>query len=317
MSGKKCEPGCSCKRHNRPKSAKWVTKLCEWRDCDVVFEYDSTDGEHKFCGRKCFHKSHAEWAKSAKDNPDHPFNKRTRTAEQNKAHSECIKKVWQDPNSIFNSKEYRQSISDSMKEALSDESVREQMSERTRLSWKREEVRNSRIRGIETAWSNVELRQKHSEIMKSVFDTPEDRERRSRDMKSARADPDSPVNIALQAIEGNRPGQWSKSAGYHNGVWMRCLNSEGVFAQELDEAGIEWVYEPVGFRLSWCIYYPDFYLPEFDIWIEVKGWMTERAQEKIDSFRQETGKTLVVVRQDELPTSVYETKVQELVGVVV
>lgn len=213
--------------------------------------------------------------------------------------------------------EVKQRLSETMKVVCNTPEERERRSQRSRDMWADEDFHESQVERLREVWSDPSLRSKHSEIMKDICGTDEERERRSVRMKSARADLDSPVNIALQAIEDNRPGQWSKSAGYHNGVYMRCLNSEGVFAQELDEAGIEWVYEPVGFRLSWCIYYPDFYLPEFDIWIEVKGWMTERAQEKIDSFRQGTGKTLVVVRQDELPTSVYETKVQELVGVVV
>jgi len=87
---------------------------------------------------------------------------------------------------------------------------------------------------------------------------------------------------------------------------MRCLNSEGVFAQQLDEVGIAWVYEPRRFKLSWCTYLPDFYLPEFDIWVEVKGFMSEEAQQKIDTFRRETGKTLVVVFQTDLPVTKYQ-----------
>jgi len=94
--------------------------------------------------------------------------------------------------------------------------------------------------------------------------------------------------------------------GDHAGVRMRCLNSEGVFAQQLDEVGIAWVYEPRRFKLSWCTYLPDFYLPEFDIWVEVKGFMSEEAQQKIDTFRRETGKTLVVVFQTDLPVTKYQ-----------
>lgn len=103
-------------------------------------------------------------------------------------------------------------------------------------------------------------------------------------------------------LEGGTPN-YSKSAGYYtNGVWMRCLNSEGVFARELDKAGIQWVYEPKRFKLSWTSYCPDFYLPEFDVYVEVKGWLDSVSKRKIDSFRQETGKTLIVVMQSELPT---------------
>lgn len=57
------------------------------------------------------------------------------------------------------------------------------------------------------------------------------------------------------------------------------------------------------FKLSWCSYLPDFHLPEFDIWVEVKGWSDRRRtewQRKAETFRRETGKTLVVVYQTEL-----------------
>lgn len=98
-----------------------------------------------------------------------------------------------------------------------------------------------------------------------------------------------------------------KSGGVHAGVWMRCLNSEGVFARQLDAAGIEWVYEPYRFRLSIGSYLPDFYLPQFDIWVEVKGSPRQHGKwpEKIKAFRQETGKCLVIVFQSELESRKY------------
>lgn len=97
-----------------------------------------------------------------------------------------------------------------------------------------------------------------------------------------------------------------RSAGYHQGVRMRCLNSEGVFAQEMDRAGITWLYEPRWFTTSLGLYLPDFYLPEFDIWIDVKGYMRPKALAKIEAFRAELGKCLVIVFQTELPTKKYK-----------
>jgi hypothetical protein len=99
---------------------------------------------------------------------------------------------------------------------------------------------------------------------------------------------------------------WGK-AGAHAGVRMRCLNSEGVFAQDCEAAGVLWKYEPRRFRLSWCTYRPDFYLPEFDIWVEVKGYpeMPGNWPKKVESFRNETGKTLIVVFMKELSSLTY------------
>jgi hypothetical protein len=100
---------------------------------------------------------------------------------------------------------------------------------------------------------------------------------------------------------------WGKP-GVHAGVKMHCLNSEGVFARDCDEAGIAWRYEPCRFKLSWCTYRPDFYLPEFDIWVEVKGYPEQPGQwkRKVESFRKETGKTIIVVFQRELSCLTYE-----------
>lgn len=99
---------------------------------------------------------------------------------------------------------------------------------------------------------------------------------------------------------------WGKP-GIHAGVRMDCLNSEGGFARDLDEAGVRWVYQPRRFSLSWCTYKPDFYLPEFDVWVEVKGYPEQPGNwpAKVDSFRQETGKTLIVVFQRELSSMKY------------
>jgi hypothetical protein len=74
---------------------------------------------------------------------------------------------------------------------------------------------------------------------------------------------------------------------------------EAIVAEMLDKCDIQWEYEPKRFVLSWTTYCPDFYLPEFDIWLEVKGWEQDRPMRKVDSFRKETGKTLVLVRDSE------------------
>lgn len=39
----------------------------------------------------------------------------------------------------------------------------------------------------------------------------------------------------------------------------------------LDALDIKWLYEPQGFTVGGKPYLPDFYLPEIDFWVEVKG----------------------------------------------
>ena len=86
---------------------------------------------------------------------------------------------------------------------------------------------------------------------------------------------------------------------------MRCLNSEGVFADSLDESGVKWIYEPKRFRTLLGSYLPDFFLPEFNVWVEVKGWPDPLALNKVEAFRREYGKCIIVVYQKELPTMLY------------
>jgi hypothetical protein len=74
---------------------------------------------------------------------------------------------------------------------------------------------------------------------------------------------------------------------------------EAECAEIMDNYGVEWIYEPKRFKLGWTTYMPDFYLPEFNIYLEVKGWMMKEAQMKIDSFRA-LNYNLVIVRKEDL-----------------
>ena len=51
--------------------------------------------------------------------------------------------------------------------------------------------------------------------------------------------------------------------------------SENIFADHLDLFSIDWIYEPTSFPLKWgsgsikMMFTPDFYLPDYDIYIEI------------------------------------------------
>jgi hypothetical protein len=58
---------------------------------------------------------------------------------------------------------------------------------------------------------------------------------------------------------------------------------EVIVAEWLDKNNVKWEYETRSFDYEWDgikKYYPDFYLPEFNIYIEVKGFETERDRAK-------------------------------------
>ena len=59
---------------------------------------------------------------------------------------------------------------------------------------------------------------------------------------------------------------------------------EANFAKWCDLSGIKWKYEPKTFRYEKYKYTPDFYLSEFDCWIEIKGYWREYSKKKFYIF---------------------------------
>ena len=74
-------------------------------------------------------------------------------------------------------------------------------------------------------------------------------------------------------------------AGYYKEVWMRS-SYERAYAKHLDKNNIKWKYEPRVFKLKNKSYKPDFYLQKEKIYVEIKGWMTFEALEKIKEFKK-------------------------------
>src|SRR4051794_21058893 len=71
--------------------------------------------------------------------------------------------------------------------------------------------------------------------------------------------------------------------------------AEAEFARLLDFYGIEWQYEPRAFPLEWQdgrivrMFRPDFYLPEYDLYIEItvmKQALVRRKNRKLRKLRE-------------------------------
>jgi len=73
-------------------------------------------------------------------------------------------------------------------------------------------------------------------------------------------------------------------------VWMRS-SYETKFAYFLDLSRIKWLYEPKAFKLivdrKETTYTPDFYLPDFACWIEIKGYWRADAKTKFEVFKEQ------------------------------
>lgn len=78
-----------------------------------------------------------------------------------------------------------------------------------------------------------------------------------------------------------------------NGKW------ELEVAQFLDKNQIEWERPKIGFEYIWNngthIYYPDFYLPASNLYIEVKGYERER-----DRYKWTVVKNLLIIKVKEI-----------------
>jgi hypothetical protein len=75
---------------------------------------------------------------------------------------------------------------------------------------------------------------------------------------------------------------------------------ELIYLEHLQASGIAFMYEPKLFCLTPSLRYtPDFYLPETDEWVEVKGHLSDRSAEKIKLFR-ELGHKLTVLSQPQI-----------------
>ncbi len=75
---------------------------------------------------------------------------------------------------------------------------------------------------------------------------------------------------------GYRPNSTRKIRSEYNGYWMDS-GAERKFAELLDKNNIRWIkntdkfftYRDISGKLR--KYYPDFYLPDYDYWVEIKG----------------------------------------------
>ena len=112
--------------------------------------------------------------------------------------------------------------------------------------------------------------------------------------------------------------EWSGKRG--NGGYREDLGQyfrsewEAAYARYLNDNNIDWSYEIYGFILSnEKKYLPDFYLPQTDEWVEVKGWWDNKSLEKCNLFEADyPGETLVKIDKTNYnlikPYTHYKTK---------
>jgi hypothetical protein len=87
-------------------------------------------------------------------------------------------------------------------------------------------------------------------------------------------------------MQGRKHPHFGKVLFHGKRIWYKdnCFHSqwEVNFAQFLDDNDIKWIYEPKAFDLGDTTYTPDFYLPETNEYIEIKGYWIDDAKFKFD-----------------------------------
>lgn len=122
-------------------------------------------------------------------------------------------------------------------------------------------------------------------------------------------------DLAMKSLEGRKRNgtKINNQSAYSNckGGFREDLNQyfrsawEANIARILNYSNIQWKYEPHRFYFSDEVevisYLPDFYLPEYDLWIEVKGWFDDKSIRRLKLFKEyypDESKKLIVIDND-------------------
>ena len=102
---------------------------------------------------------------------------------------------------------------------------------------------------------------------------------------------DIPIRTMAESQKGKYNSMYGKPCSnikkiLYNGIGM-CSSWEVEYAKYLDKNNIKWLYEPKRFYFKDCTYLPDFYLPETDTYIEIKGWWRGDGKKKIKRFKEQ------------------------------
>lgn len=127
-----------------------------------------------------------------------------------------------------------------------------------------------------------------------------------------------PWNKGLKGFNsGKNNPQYGKVPSPKTGInsWHRygkiCLRSswELEFAKFLDSIKESWEYESKYFELGNTTYTPDFYLPNRNLWIEIKGWWRRGYKEKFDAFLQKYPEEKIILIMHKPPYTVEDLKI--------
>lgn len=157
-------------------------------------------------------------------------------------------------------------------------------------------------KGKRTGKDNPFYGHHHTEETRKMFSENSSKFRHSEETK---------LVMSQKAKEYRKTNPITQTGMYSKGTWFERLDGTQIWlrstyetrvATKLDSLCIGWVYEPTTFVIddTGTTYRPDFYLPELDIWWEVKGWLAPHSKEKLEKFFElyKDKKLLILWEQD-------------------
>lgn len=150
---------------------------------------------------------------------------------------------------------------------------------------------------------------RYSHLEQYFIDHPEARREHSKLMKvnNPSSRPEVASKISQSMVEWHKNNANSAHTGCIPGkmftrkdgsqLWLRS-SYEVRFANILEELKINWKYEPYAFYLTELnsSYRPDIYIPDMDLWIEIKGYLSWSNKQKLITFHNEyPTKNLVLI----------------------
>ena len=95
-------------------------------------------------------------------------------------------------------------------------------------------------------------------------------------------------NNKISESKKNLPPKMGNGGGFYvtrdgNSIWLRS-SYELRIAIQLDKLNIKWEYESKAFDIGNRYYHPDFYLSDYNIWWEVKGYFSDNDKIKMNKF---------------------------------
>lgn len=170
-------------------------------------------------------------------------------------------------------------------------------------SWKKLEYRNPRVAHLREMASSDANRLRGKEHFtnlwkdeswkKKTLDMLHCQETRKKQSETIRFKLLNDEEFRKSLLDRSKKWGWGEHCKYESTDGKTVhLKSRGEkrFASLLDKHGLKWEYEKKGFRLQETneFYYPDFYIYEMDLWVEIKYLLRERDLRKFRLLEKET-----------------------------